>query len=149
MSYNDLRKGRWSAPGQEYLVTTVVRDRRPLFVDVDAARPVVEAIRSVEQEARCTWLAWVLMPDHFHGMLSLGRSGSLSGTVGRLKGRSARAWNRRFETLGPLWQPNFHDRALREEDDRRALALYVIGNPVRCGLVESVGDYPFWDAAWL
>ena len=149
MSYNDLRRGRVSAPGHEYLVTTVVHGRRPLFLDLDTARPVVETLRTLEREGRCSWLAWVLMPDHFHGLLVLGWGDSLSGLMRRLKGRSAREWNRRFGSKGPLWQPNFHDRALRIEEDRRALARYVIGNPVRSGLASQVGNYPFWDAAWL
>jgi len=29
------------------------------------------------------------------------------------------------------------------------MARYIIGNPVRSGLVQRVGDYPFWDAVWL
>jgi hypothetical protein len=29
------------------------------------------------------------------------------------------------------------------------VARYVVMNPVRAGLVSRVGDYPFWDAAWI
>ena len=29
------------------------------------------------------------------------------------------------------------------------VARYVIANPKRAGLVERVGDYPYWDAIWL
>ncbi|MEE4463301.1 IS200/IS605 family transposase, partial [Azotobacter chroococcum] len=43
----------------------------------------------------------------------------------------------------------YHDRAARSVDDLRAMARYIVANPVRAGIVETVGDYPLWDAAWL
>jgi hypothetical protein len=30
-----------------------------------------------------------------------------------------------------------------------AVARYIIGNPVRAGIVTQVGDYPLWDAIWV
>jgi putative transposase len=48
-----------------------------------------------------------------------------------------------------IWQSSFHDRALRSEAELKPAARYVIANPVRAGLVASVRDYPFWNAAWL
>ena len=52
---------------------------------------------------------------------------------------------------GTKGQPlsSHHDRAVRHDHDLRALARYVIGNPLRAGLCDRIGDYPFWDAAWL
>ena len=35
------------------------------------------------------------------------------------------------------------------EDDLFAVARYIVANPVRAGLVERIGDYPFWDSAFL
>jgi hypothetical protein len=31
----------------------------------------------------------------------------------------------------------------------RQIAEYVIQNPVRAGLVDDIGLYPFWNACWL
>ena len=31
----------------------------------------------------------------------------------------------------------------------RDVARYIVANPLRAGLVERVGDYPYWDAVWL
>jgi len=41
------------------------------------------------------------------------------------------------------------DHALRSDEDLRAVARYVIANPVRAGLAQRVGGYPFWDAVWI
>ena len=35
------------------------------------------------------------------------------------------------------------DRVARRSDDPRVIAEYVIGNPVRGGLVAVAADYPF------
>lgn len=48
-----------------------------------------------------------------------------------------------------LWQPGFHDRVLRAEDDLVAVARYVVANPIRAGLSRSFGGYPFRDAVWI
>lgn len=96
-----------------------------------------------------TLLAWVLMPDHAHWLLQLDQSQTLSQAVNHLKTSSARAANRQRSCTGPLWARAFHDRALRREDDLQAAARYVITNPIRAGLVCSVGDYPFWNCVYL
>jgi len=93
-------------------------------------------------------LAWVLMPDHWHGVVAL-RQAELSDVVGKLKGRSARLLRRELAVPDRIWGRGFHDRALRKEDDLVAMARYVVLNPVRAGLVGSVREYPFWDAAWV
>jgi REP element-mobilizing transposase RayT len=48
-----------------------------------------------------------------------------------------------------VWQPGYHDHAVRQDEDLRAMARYVVANPVRAGLVKDIGDYPHWDAVWL
>ncbi len=66
-----------------------------------------------------------------------------------VKGRSARQINLAFGRTQRLWQPGFHDRALRAEEDRLAAARYIVANPLRAGLVRRVADYPHWDCVWL
>lgn len=66
-----------------------------------------------------------------------------------LKGCSSRQINRHLGHEGALWQTAFHDHALREEEDLHEIARYVVANPLRAGLVESLLEYPHWDAVWL
>lgn len=144
-----LRKGRVSVSGQVYLVTTVVRDRAPIFREFHLARVAVRGLRQAAHDEQAQWLAWVLMPDHFHGLPALTGGTSLSTVMGRTKGLMAREVNRQRGISEPLWQPGFHDHALRRDEDLVAAARYVIANPVRAGLVRRVGDYPHWDSVWL
>lgn len=93
-------------------------------------------------------LAWVLMPDHWHGLLQLHADASLSTIMQRAKANTSREITRAFAIAAPVWQRGFHDRALRADDDFRDAARYLVANPIRAGLVTSLGDYPFWDARW-
>ena len=89
------------------------------------------------------------MPDHRHGLLQLRQTTTLADLMRQAKGSSARQTNRQLGRAGPVWMPGFHDRALRKEVDVLQAARYIIANPVRAGLVNRVGDYPYWDAVWL
>ena len=142
-----LRQGRVSTPGQVYLVTTVVRERAPVFRDWSAARVACRVAQCGLRDSR--FLAWVLMPDHFHGLLLVGDSAPLSQVMQSFKGRVATEVNRLLGRSGSLWQTTFHDHAMRREEDLEAAARYIVANPVRAGLVTNVGDYPFWNADWL
>ncbi|MDP1572722.1 MAG: transposase [Pseudomonadota bacterium] len=139
----NLRIGRYSECGRIYLITTVVAGRKPLFAEFFAARGVIRLMREIEQHDLAQTLAFVVMPDHLHWLMSLGEPRGLSAVVGTLKSLSARRLG------GPIWQAGFHDHAVRKEEDLPALARYVVANPLRAGLVKRIGDYPHWDAIWL
>lgn len=145
---NLLRLGRYSEPGRPYLLTTATHQRQPLFSDFTLGRLLVAELRAANGEGWVTSLAWVVMPDHLHWLVEL-CDHSLDRLMRRIKGNSSRHINRRIGCSGMLWQQGFHDRAVRREEDLRAIARYIIANPLRAGLVERVGDYPLWDACWL
>ena len=43
----------------------------------------------------------------------------------------------------PVWQPGYHDHALRDDEDYRSRVRYVVQNPLRAGLARRVEDYPY------
>ena len=146
---HDLRKGRHSQPGQVYILTSVTHRRRPVFVDFHLGRLVANAMRHHDLSGHTETLAYVVMPDHFHWLLSLGGIG-LPRLMASLKGYTARHIKARIDLGGgPLWQDGYHDHALRREENVRAVARYIVANPLRARLVERLGDYPLWDAVWL
>jgi len=146
----DLRKGRHSQPSQIYILTSISYRRRPVFSDFHLGRMVVNAMRHHDLIGNTETLAYVVMPDHFHWLFSLGSRLDLPRLMASLKGYTARRIKERID-LGsdPLWQESYHDHALRREEDVQAAARYIVANPLRAGLVERLGDYPLWDAVWL
>jgi putative transposase len=142
-----LRRGRTSIAHQVYLVTAVTHGRAPLFADWRTGRLVVNALRRYRHAAET--LCYVVMPDHLHWLLRLEPQYTLSQVVRGVKGNSSYEIGRRQATQGHVWQPGFHDRALRADEDLQAAARYIVANPLRAGLVRRLVDYPLWDAVWL
>lgn len=128
-------------------MTFTTARRRQWFREWDVASNVAAALADPASWADSRLLCWVLMPDHWHGMVQLGQQEPLSRNVGRAKAMASRCWKTGEESC--LWQAGFHDRALRAEDQILDVARYIVANPVRAGLVTRLRDYPYWDANWL
>ncbi|WP_248750792.1 transposase [Pseudomonas sp. MWU15-20650] len=143
-----LRRGRYSEPGRAYLVTAVVHQRRPLFRDFYLGRLLVAELKRAHDAGQVNSLAWVIMPDHFHWLFELNDT-TLPDVMRQTKSRSTLSINRKRCTQERFWQRGYHDRAVRTEEDLRKVARYIVANPLRAELVEHLGDYPLWDAAWL
>ena len=41
------------------------------------------------------------------------------------------------------------ETSMQALEDLVGVARYIVANPVRAGLVNRVGEYPYWDAVWL
>lgn len=147
--YRALRRGRCSEPGRIYLLTTETRDRAPIFSDWPVAFAASCRFADVDTWAVSRLLCWVLMPDHWHGLLQLGESASLADCMQWARGHTAHAVNQALSRSGGIWMPGFHDRALRRDDDLLSVTRYIVNNPVMAGLVARAADYPYRDAGWL
>ena len=135
--------------GHAHFLTVGTLFRRPLFLDPDAARAVsrCQADAGIWGASRC--LAWVLMPDRWHGLVVMDEGESLDPLVRRFKAITARGVDPRFRVDGWLWAKGYNQRLLDRQEDLLAVARHLVANPVRAGLASSVGSYPYWNSAWL
>lgn len=144
-----LRSGRRSEARRIYLITFATESRRKTFAEWELARIASRSLCDSLLWRQSLLMCWVLMPDHWHGLVELGPRDSLSMLVRRLKGTCARAVNLSSGHSGALWSSGFHDHAIRYDEELVGIARYVVLNPVRAGLVTRIGQYPFWNAMWL
>jgi putative transposase len=144
-----LRRGRHSMASQIHLLTTVTHGRKPIFLNPDLARATSRLIAQASLWRGSNLLCWVLMPDHWHGVIELGSYEPLPELMRRFKSVTAMEVNRDRRAHGAVWASGYHDHALRYEEDLVGVARYVVANPLRAELVARIGDYPYWDAAWL
>ena len=144
-----LRRGRMQLTGQIYLLTITTHMRNPVFRDFEGGCAASRAFENRAFLGDATMLAWVLMPDHAHWLLQLGKCDSLSAVACRLKSASGRCVNLAMGTQGPVWSRAFHDHAIRNDEGVVGAARYLVANPLRAGLVERLGNYPFWNSIWL
>jgi REP element-mobilizing transposase RayT len=145
-----LRKGRFSEPNRVYVVTSVTYARIPIFAELEIGRILVNAFRHQQDLGRASTLAYVVMPDHFHWLVQLAEGTALATIVHSVKSYTAHRINHARATVRrQVWQPGFHDHALRREEDLVATARYIVANPLRAGLVDNIREYPLWDTVLL
>lgn len=144
-----LRRVRSSLASHACLVTVLTHARRPLFLDRELARAVARLSSDRAQWRGARVLCWVLMPDHWHGIVESEHHESLPDLVRRFKQASAAEANRDRRATGNVWACGYHEHALRYEEDLVGVARYVVENPLRAGIVDRIGDWPYWDAVWL
>ena len=82
------------------------------------------------------------MPNHVHLLLEgLSDSSDLRRFVRDWKQRTA--FDYQNETGGDLWQRGYFDHVLRTDEDTDLVTRYVLGNPVRAGLVADMKEYRY------
>ncbi|MEQ1761015.1 MAG: transposase [Vicinamibacterales bacterium] len=136
-----------------YFLTLCTHRRASAFRSPDVVQRTLLEFFRTSHYASFAVLAYCFMPDHLH-LLVEGTSAwsDLQAFVTVAKRCSGTAHAAIHGT--PLWQEGYHERVLRPTDDPRAIARYILENPVRAGLVQSPTAYPFlgsglWSVAEL
>jgi REP element-mobilizing transposase RayT len=124
-----------------YFLTFCTLGRLPVFRDPEIVAMTLAQFRTTAAQEGFAILAYCLMPDHVHLLVeALADTSDLRRFVKLGKQRAGGKYARTH--LAPLWQPGYYERILREHDDSKEVARYIINNPVRAGLVENPADYP-------
>ena len=112
----------------------------------DAARELVLAHCLYDHGARYDLHAAVIMPEHVHLLLTPqadeeGWPYELPAILKRIKGVSARSFNKLMGASGPVWQEESFDHVLRGEKSFEEKREYIHQNPVRRGLAGLPEEY--------
>ena len=104
----------------------VLRDDR-------VAKFVAEALKHFDGD-RYTLFVWCIMPNHVHTLLRPLRDHRLPDILHSWKSYTAKVVNKHLDRRGELWQPEYYDRSIRDEDEFRRQIRYILGNPATAGL---------------
>jgi putative transposase len=125
-----------------YFVTIVASSRRKVFLERHVAESTLDCLLRLRREMRFKLYAYCLMPDHFHALVGAGDSGKTLGEIcGAFKSLSTHAYWRWHE--GRLWQHQFFDHIVRNEQDFFETLEYIEMNPVRKGLIYTPDKWPY------
>ncbi|WP_343551307.1 hypothetical protein [Pantoea sp.] len=125
----------YTSPGA-YFITLVTRLRAPLFGHIEYSTLVCSPIGIIaEQEwqalpTRIVGLrldAFVVMPNHVHGILWLSEANKLS--LAKIIALFKAGVSRRCQQS--IWQRNFHERVIRDERELFFARQYIQQNPLR------------------
>ena len=139
------RNARCVVPGLPSHVTQRGTNRQPVFFSAGDRHTYLRLLGAVLEEAQARVLAYCLMTNHVHLVVTPAADDALAILLRRTHGRYAQYLNARRQRSGHLWQNRFFSCPLSA--GRLATALrYVERNPVRAGLAARADDYA-WSSA--
>jgi putative transposase len=121
-----------------YFVTFCTHLRKPYLACDEVHAAFVAYSEHAQRDFNIAVGRYVIMPDHVHLFVR----GSQVFRVGRLKQALAKAAGL-CRANRQLWEEGFFDHVLRNDESYSQKWNYVRENPVRAGLVKSVGDWPY------
>ena len=129
----------WVDPSKAHYFITIGCKRRGKnrLASRDIADGIFETVK--HRNAQRIWYAHLamIMPDHVHLVLSFPiMEKKVQTIVSKWKEWTAK-------TLKINWQRDFFEQRLRNDESFREKADYILANPVRAGLVERPGDWPY------
>ena len=129
-----------------YFVTSSTWQKRALFQETRYCEIFIQALFRYRQSGSYWLHSFVLMPNHFHLLLTPCAGVSLERAVQHVKGGSSRAVGIEARRSFPVWQRGFSDHRVRDLNDYRIHLAYVEMNPVRRGLAASPVEF-CWGSA--
>ncbi len=127
---------RHGSPAGTYFVTSRTWQSRALFLNPNTAELFVKTMLHYRDDQAYQLHAFVLMPEHFHLLLTPCAEFSLERAVQLVKGGSAHTIHKELGLAFPVWQRGFSDHRIRENADYSAHVRYIEENPVKRGLAE-------------
>jgi REP element-mobilizing transposase RayT len=146
---NRLRGYDYSLPGY-YFVTICVTGHQPLLAEIenrqlylnDAGRIVDFSWNDLVNHYPDIALdEYVIMPDHFHGILRICPATNQPGKkrhglpeiIRGFKTFSSRRINEKMPWVIFKWQKSYHDRIIRNDKELAQTRAYIINNPANWG----------------
>jgi putative transposase len=126
-----------------YLITSVTAQRRSLFQITASAELLRQTIFDYREQGKFLLHAFVIMPDHFHAIMTPAPEVSLEKAVQFIKG----GFSFRFKSKLDVWMKSFNESQILTADKFRNTVHYIEQNPVRRGLVLSPEVYRYSSAA--
>jgi len=125
-----------------YLVTAVTAERRSLFQVTAKAELLEQTILDYHSQGKFLLHAFVIMPDHFHALITPAPEVSLEKAIQFIKG----GFSFRLKSKHDVWMRSFNESQIMTEEKFLSCARYIEANPVRRGLVATPVDYRFSSA---
>ena len=122
-------------------MTSHTWQRRPLFSKMEPAQVLLDQILACRDRGYYLLHAFVIMPDHFHALLTPSDDTSLEKAMQMVKGGSAYRIKKELLYSFPIWQAGYHDRWIRDEEEFLTRKNYLEQNPVKGRLAEKPQDY--------
>ena len=125
-----------------FFVTAVTHGRQPLFRRAKLTELFLDTLFHYRDAQVFLLHEFVLMPDHFHLIITPSARFSLEKAMQRIKGGFSFQAGRLSAARLEVWQRSFTHHLILNPTDLARHREYILGNPARAGLVRRADDYP-------
>ena len=126
-----------------FFVTVVTWGRRSIFHVHALAELFLDTLQRYREQKRFLLHEFVLMPDHFHLLITPMPEVSLEKAVQYIKGGFSFRVKRENGYTGEVWQRGFSDHRVHDADSFANHRVYIAENPVKAGLAASPDEFPW------
>jgi putative transposase len=131
------------SPDRTFFATTKTHAGRRLFQSERNANLLIDVLRGYVAERRFALHDFVVMPDHIHLLIAVRDKMTIEKAMQLIKGRFSFRLKRELGYLGEVWQPGFSEVRVDDEGSLQRHKEYIARNPVKAGLANAPGEYPF------
>ena len=140
-----MKPTRLISPPGTYFVTTTTFQRRRFFVVESYARLFLKTLYHYRRQGRFQLHAFVLMPDHFHLLITPASDVTLERAMQLIKGGYSHAVGKEISRR-EIWQKGFTDHRIRNATDFEGHRVYIHQNPVMGKLVRNPAEHRYCSA---
>ena len=130
------------ADGLVYHVINRGNNRQTVFETEGDFHAFLKAIADLKERKRFRLYGYCLMNNHIH-LLIRPLDGSISRIVQSLLVSHTQRYHRFHRSGGHVWQGRFKSPVIQDDDHLLTVLRYIEANPLRAGIVELAGDYPW------
>lgn len=135
------------ANDRTFFVTSSVAGKRNLLQSDRSAQLFMRVLYEYRAQRKFRLHEFVVMPDHFHLLITIDSCITVERAVQFVKGGFAFRAGKEFGVRAPFWQKGFHDARVRNSLQYEQSREYIHENPVRRGLVDEPQLYPYSSAS--
>jgi REP-associated tyrosine transposase len=129
-----------------FFVTSSVWGKRNLLQSARSAGLLIDMLYHYRKERKYLLHEFVIMPDHFHVLITVGAEMTVEKAVQLIKGGFAFRAGRDLGFRAPVWQKGFSEVRVNEREAFLGLREYIHANPVKRFLATASADYPYSSA---
>jgi putative transposase len=137
---------RMVASQRTFFVTSSAWGRRALLQSDGSARLLIDVLYHYRKEGKYLLHEFVIMPDHFHLLITVGAEVTVEKAVQFIKGGFAFRAGRELGFRAPVWQKGFSEVRVTSTKALRGIRGYIQSNPVKRFLAPTSADYPYSSA---
>ena len=137
------RLPRLSLAGHVHHVLQRGNNHQPICVDSEDYRALLSILCETARQSRVAVHAYVLLPDHFHLLVTPQEGTALTLMMQAMGRQYVRYFNDRHSRSGTLWDGRFKSTVLQADRFGLVAMVFTDLHPVRSGLAQSVQSYPW------